>query len=176
MKLDGLSVVAPIEREFTKNHDNNNNAASDAGGLLLKEANRLSNQSACGSNNDLNIYATPIAHLRTSVNPDDRYHMFKRRIIVGRKSKYLNQCDIVIEQSNFISRMHFSIELNDNIKKFFIFCMSKNGIFVNGRYVQRGVPYVLEDEYVLLLFFGVNNVFTPHSITFYVNVYTPLYP
>jgi hypothetical protein len=99
-----------------------------------------------GSTNDNNVYAVPVARIRNSMSPGDCYSLCKRRIIVGRKSKYLNQCDIIVEQSNFISRMHFSIELNETVKKFFIYCMSKNGIFVNNKYVQRGTPYILDEE------------------------------
>ena len=73
-------------------------------------------------------------------------YLNKNYFIVGRKSKFFNKCDLNIEKSNFVSRIHFIIELNSLIKKFFIYCVSKNGIFINNRYLQRGTPTILDNK------------------------------
>ena len=80
---------------------------------------------------------------------DECFYLNKNYFIVGRKSKFFNKCDLNIEKSNFVSRIHFIIELNSLMKKFFIYCVSKNGIFINNRYVQRGVPTVLDNKCTL---------------------------
>jgi hypothetical protein len=74
------------------------------------------------------------------------FYLNKTYFIVGRKSKFFNKCDLNIEKSNFVSRIHFVIELNNLLQKFFIYCISKNGIFINNRYLQRGIPIVLENK------------------------------
>lgn len=76
---------------------------------------------------------------------NDSYYLNRNYFIVGRKSKFFNKCDLNIEKSSFVSRIHFIIEFNSLLKKFYIYCVSKNGIFINNRFLQRGIPTQLDN-------------------------------
>lgn len=87
---------------------------------------------------DVKSWAVPpaMAPLARLQGEEFEYFMVKRRIVVGRNSSR-GDVDVNMGNSSFISRGHIEIqyELDHN---FYLTCGGKNGVFVDGEFVQRG--------------------------------------
>jgi hypothetical protein len=77
------------------------------------------------------------------------FNINKKQVLIGRKQNEnsnslnedtkRNEADILIENCTLISRNHFSLELIKNSETCYwqLNCMSKNGLFVNQRYIEK---------------------------------------
>ena len=119
---------------FMRCHHQNNNNEDLCDNILIELFNQYEKQ------DDFKI-EQPLGSIKFQ---NENYYLNKNYFIVGRRSKFFNKCDLNIEKSNFVSRIHFIIEFNSVLKNFFIYCVSKNGIFINNRFLQRGIPTQLD--------------------------------
>ncbi|TPX63666.1 hypothetical protein SpCBS45565_g06449 [Spizellomyces sp. 'palustris'] len=77
--------------------------------------------------------------------PDFVYHIKKLQVSLGRRGSSADQVDIDLGTSNSISRLHAMIQFNRSIQKFELAVYGKNGVWVNGEHVHRGMdPVPLE--------------------------------
>ena len=113
------------------------------------------NMDASGDNNVVRetlLYGTlQLAYLK---GHNFEYTMRKTRVTIGRSSN-LEDVDVKIGQSTFVSRVHLEIICADAAgverPKFFIKCRGKNGIFVDGVFRRKGADAIeLPNMYVLL--------------------------
>lgn len=68
--------------------------------------------------------------------------MTQPKIILGRGGVGVD-CDVVISTESAVSRQHFTIRLAPELQAFEVENLSKNGILVNGEFIQRHSPPVL---------------------------------
>ena len=66
---------------------------------------------------------------------DFEYLVRQKRITIGRNSKQ-GEVDVNMGHSSFISRKHLEIVYENS--NFFLNCMGKNGVFVDGVFQRRG--------------------------------------
>lgn len=66
---------------------------------------------------------------------DFEYWIHKDKVLVGRNSSN-GKVDVNIESSSYVSRNHFQI--NHERGRFFLMCLGKNGVFVNGQFQRLG--------------------------------------
>lgn len=76
------------------------------------------------------------------VGPGWEYYMTQPKIILGRGGKDVD-CDVVISSESAVSRQHFTIRFAPELQAFEVENLSKNGILVNGEFIQRLSPPVL---------------------------------
>lgn len=68
--------------------------------------------------------------------------MTQPKIILGRGGEDV-ECDVIISRESAVSRQHFTIRFAPELQAFEVENLSKNGILVNGEFVQRLSPPVL---------------------------------
>ena len=68
---------------------------------------------------------------------DFEYIMRKQRIQIGRNTSK-GEVDVNMGHSSFISRVHLEIYVDS--PKFFMTCVGKNGVFVDGVFQMKGAP------------------------------------
>ena len=74
---------------------------------------------------------------------DENKQLFEPIIFINdeeNNSNEINQADILIENSTLVSRQHVSFELKSTHKQTYwqLYSMSKNGIFLNSHYIEKG--------------------------------------
>lgn len=71
------------------------------------------------------------------------YLMKKRSVTIGRNSSQ-GSVDVSMGHSSFISRRHLEIftagEDGAGVGEFYLRCLGKNGVFVDGVFQRRGAP------------------------------------
>ncbi|CAG5897240.1 unnamed protein product [Menidia menidia] len=82
----------------------------------------------------------PVARLE---GREFEYMMKKRSVTVGRNSSQ-GSVDVSMGHSSFISRRHLEIFTtttgDDGVGEFYLRCLGKNGVFVDGVFLRRGAP------------------------------------
>ena len=68
---------------------------------------------------------------------DFEYIMRKSRIQIGRNTSK-GEVDVNMGHSSFVSRVH--LEIYHDSPKFFMTCVGKNGVFVDGVFQMKGAP------------------------------------
>ena len=68
--------------------------------------------------------------------------MTKPKIILGRGGKNC-ECDVIISEASAVSRQHFTIRFAPELQAFEIENLSKNGILVNGEFLNPYSPPIL---------------------------------
>lgn len=76
------------------------------------------------------------------VGNDWEYYMIKPTIILGRGGKDV-ECDVILNQGSVVSRQHFAIRFVPELQAFEIRTLSKNGILVNGDFLNKNAPPLL---------------------------------
>lgn len=76
------------------------------------------------------------------VGPGWEYYMTQPKIILGRGGEGVD-CDVIISSESAVSRQHFTIRFAPELQAFEVENLSKNGILVNGEFIQRLTPPVL---------------------------------
>ena len=75
--------------------------------------------------------------LATLESRDFEYAIRQDRVTIGRDSS-LGAVDVNMGRSSFISRSHLEISFDE--PHFFLRCLGKNGVFVDGAFQHRGAP------------------------------------
>lgn len=78
----------------------------------------------------------PVARLE---GREFEYMMKKRSVTIGRNSSQ-GSVDVSMGHSSFISRRHLEIFTDDSTGDFYLKCLGKNGVFVDGVFLRRGAP------------------------------------
>ena len=65
------------------------------------------------------------------------YLMKKRSVTIGRNSSQ-GSVDVSMGHSSFISRRHLQLSFQE--PHFYLRCLGKNGVFVDGVFQRRGAP------------------------------------
>ncbi|XP_063328518.1 forkhead box protein K2 [Pelmatolapia mariae] len=78
----------------------------------------------------------PVARLE---GREFEYMMKKRSVTIGRNSSQ-GSVDVSMGHSSFISRRHLEIFTDDGTGDFYLKCLGKNGVFVDGVFLRRGAP------------------------------------
>lgn len=78
--------------------------------------------------------------------PSFLYYIKKLITTLGRKGSTGENIDVDLGSSNSISRYHAAIQYNQGIQKFELVVHGKNGVWLNGELVQRGVEPVPLDH------------------------------
>ena len=68
---------------------------------------------------------------------DFEYWIRKDKVTIGRNSSH-GKVDVNIEMSSYVSRKH--LQINYEKGRFFLVCVGKNGVFVNGQFHRLGAP------------------------------------
>ncbi|KAI9098812.1 fork head domain-containing protein [Phlyctochytrium arcticum] len=88
----------------------------------------------------------PTVALAKLEGPDFVYHIKKLQVTLGRRGSSADQVDVDLGTSNSISRLHAMIQFNHSTQKFELAVFGKNGVWVNGEHINRGMgPTPLEN-------------------------------
>ena len=74
---------------------------------------------------------------------DFEYWIKKDKVTIGRNSSH-GKVDVNVEMSSYISRKHLQIIYERG--RFFLHCLGKNGVFVNGQFQRLGANPVPLDK------------------------------
>ena len=66
---------------------------------------------------------------------DFEYWIQKDKVVIGRNSSN-GKVDVHIQSSSYVSRKH--LQINYDRGRFFLVCLGKNGVFVNGQFQRLG--------------------------------------
>ncbi|KAM9391832.1 forkhead box protein K2 isoform 2-T2 [Pholidichthys leucotaenia] len=80
------------------------------------------------------VSSGPVARLE---GREFEYMMKKRSVTVGRNSSQ-GSVDVSMGHSSFISRRHLELFTDDSSGEFYLRCLGKNGVFVDGVFLRRG--------------------------------------
>lgn len=88
------------------------------------------------------IMADEVRAYAKIVGPGWEYYMTQPKITLGRGGEGID-CDVIISSESAVSRQHFTIRFAPELQAFEVENLSKNGILVNGEFIQRLSPPVL---------------------------------
>ena len=73
---------------------------------------------------------------------DFEYWIKKDKVTIGRNSSH-GKVDVNVEMSTYVSRKHLQITYERG--RFFLHCLGKNGVFINGQFQRLGAtPFPLD--------------------------------
>ncbi|KTG04182.1 hypothetical protein cypCar_00006329 [Cyprinus carpio] len=99
----------------------------------------LSSSTSHGVTSSMSL-STPSQALARLEGRDFEFAMRQRTITVGRNSSH-GSVDVNMGHSSFISRRHLQITFEE--PHFYLRCLGKNGVFVDGVFQRRGAPPLL---------------------------------
>uniref|UniRef100_A0A8C1WCN4 Forkhead box K1 n=1 Tax=Cyprinus carpio TaxID=7962 RepID=A0A8C1WCN4_CYPCA len=99
----------------------------------------LSSSTSHGVTSSMSL-STPSQALARLEGRDFEFAMRQRTVTVGRNSSH-GSVDVNMGHSSFISRRHLQITFEE--PHFYLRCLGKNGVFVDGVFQRRGAPPLL---------------------------------